>query len=36
MLVLLGGVLSVVHTMGGVLSAAAHMFSILMSDTPIF
>jgi hypothetical protein len=29
MLVLLGGVLSVVHTMGGVLSAAAHFFNLL-------
>lgn len=28
MLVLLGGVLSVVHTLGGVLSAAAHFFHL--------
>jgi len=35
MLVLLGGVLSVVHALGGVLAAASHFFSIL-SDTPIF
>jgi hypothetical protein len=29
MLVLLGGVLSVVHSLGGVLSAASHFFQIL-------
>ena len=35
MLVLLGGVLSVVHFMGGVLSAAAHFVNIF-SDSLVF
>ncbi|GEM_PF-3990593 len=35
MLVLLGGVLSVVHTLGGVLSAAAHFINVF-SDSLVF
>jgi hypothetical protein len=35
MLVLLGGVLALFHTLGGVLTSAAHFFHIL-SDSLVF